>query len=389
MTDEADLGTKPSSNYGLHSHSGDLIEEDIYVSDGSLSSDDDESEDNEEEEDGGDEKMEDNDEDEGGENKEKTTKGTASKKDPSSNNSNNGPELVLTTSKMGLMRRGGISSLLNTQVNRTWVRGGAGENGTNKDDATNNNNNNNNAENDSTGNKDKEEKEEEEEITDPAQLLLIQQQKLEAAKQSARILESSENAGRDPCLFSKRTAFDIRMDQIEDKPWTTGGDPVDYFNYSLTEEDWLEYAERQLNIRQELTDASKQKRLPDPVLVQVVPRAPKVQGDRVAVRVKKKLDDDDDDNEEKDKVDDDDDSDGEGGGVDMAVELGPLATKKEKEQDGSAGGVANKTGDAKDVKDEKKDESNDENKKEMKQEKIVGGAWGAGASKDSVLLVIG
>ena len=193
----------------------------------------------------------------------------------------------------------------------------------------------------------------------------IQQQKLEAAKQSARILESSENAGRDPCLFSKRTAFDIRMDQIEDKPWTTGGDPVDYFNYSLTEEDWLEYAERQLNIRQEVTDASKQKRLPDPVLVQVVPRAPKVQGDRVAVRVKKKLDDDGEDNDEKDKIDDDD-SDGEGG-VDMAVELGPLATKKEKEQDGSAAGT--KTGDnTKGVKDEKNE--GDEKKKEMKQEKI-------------------
>ena len=44
IVDEADLGTKPSSQYGLHSHSGDLVEEDIYVSDGSLSSQEEENE---------------------------------------------------------------------------------------------------------------------------------------------------------------------------------------------------------------------------------------------------------------------------------------------------------------------------------------------------------
>eukprot|EP00573_Skeletonema_grethae_P002656 CAMPEP_0201691228 /NCGR_PEP_ID=MMETSP0578-20130828/4442_1 /ASSEMBLY_ACC=CAM_ASM_000663 /TAXON_ID=267565 /ORGANISM="Skeletonema grethea, Strain CCMP 1804" /LENGTH=358 /DNA_ID=CAMNT_0048176389 /DNA_START=34 /DNA_END=1107 /DNA_ORIENTATION=+ len=247
IIDEADLGTKPSSQYGLHSHSGDLIEEDIYVSDGSLSSQEEEQEVQQDD-----------------------TNNADDTAPPDSRNSNHNKqlELVITTSKMGLMRRGGISSLLNTQVNRTWVRTDPTTTTDENNEPTNNNN--------TTPS----EQQSPQEPTDPAQLLLLQQQKIEAAKQSARILESSENAGRDPCLFSKRTAFDIRMDQIEDKPWTTagtgGGDLTDYFNYGLSEEDWLEYSERQMNVRQELTDASKQKRLPDPAIVQVVPRAPKV-----------------------------------------------------------------------------------------------------------------
>mmetsp|Transcript_19959 Transcript_19959/g.32787 ORF Transcript_19959/g.32787 Transcript_19959/m.32787 type:complete len:379 (+) Transcript_19959:133-1269(+) len=267
IIDEADLGTKPSSQYGLHSHSGDLIEEDIYVSDGSLSSQEEENEILEEDGADGDAPLD-------------------NKKD---GNKNKQLELVITTSKMGLMRRGGISSLLNTQVNRTWVRDE--KTATDENNETSNNNT----------QQQSEQSQETEIITDPAQLLLLQQQKIEAAKQSARILESSENAGRDPCLFSKRTAFDIRMDQIEDKPWTTGGDLTDYFNYGLSEEDWMEYSERQLNVRQELTDASKQKRLPDPAIVQVVPRAPKVQGDRVAVRVKKESSDENNEEEVEDE----------------------------------------------------------------------------------------
>ena len=202
------MGTKPSSMYGLHSHSGDLVEDDIYVSDGSLESDDDEEEDTKE---GGD-----------------TTDG---KKDVEKKSKEEKPklELVLTTSKMGLMRRGGISSLLGQPVNRTWVRS------------------------EQTGDETKEgggiKEEDEEEITDPAQLLVIQQRKIEQAKQNARILESSENAGRDPCLFSKRTAFDIRMDQIEDKPWDKGGGPdlTDYMNYDLTEEDWVVSLSQSIN----------------------------------------------------------------------------------------------------------------------------------------------
>ena len=194
------MGTKPSSMYGLHSHSGDLVEDDIYVSDGSLESDDDEEEET---------KEGDGDTATDGEKKTKENKPKQL-------------ELVLTTSKMGLMRRGGISTLFGQPVNRTWVRSEQTE-GETKDKG-------------GEGIK----QEEEEEITDPARLLVIQQRKIEQAKQNARILESSENAGRDPCLFSKRTAFDIRMDQIEDKPWDKGGsDLTDYMNYGLTEEDWV------------------------------------------------------------------------------------------------------------------------------------------------------
>jgi hypothetical protein len=183
--------------YGLHSHSGDLVEDDIYVSDGSVESE--------------------SDEEETGDEGEQPPKDKSKKK----------LELVLTTSKMGLMRRGGISSLLGQPVNRTWVRSEP----TTKEEGD-----------DVNDSQDDIKREEEEEIiTDPVVLLQIQQRKIEQAKQNARILESSENAGRDPCLFSKRTAFDIRMDQIEDKPWekSGGADITDYMNYGLTEEDWI------------------------------------------------------------------------------------------------------------------------------------------------------
>ena len=207
QTDEADLGTKPSSMYGLHSHSGDLVEDDIYVSDGSLESDD---------------------EDNPDETKDTEADGTEKQEIAKTKKSEPKLELVLTTSKMGLMRRGGISSLLGQPVNRTWVRSEqtttTGGETTNEEGVA-------------------IKQEEEKEITDPALLLQIQQRKIEEAKQNARILESSENAGRDPCLFSKRTAFDIRMDQIEEKPWEKGGlggaDITDYMNYGLTEEDWI------------------------------------------------------------------------------------------------------------------------------------------------------
>ena len=191
------MGTKPSSMYGLHSHAGDLVEDDIYVSDGSLES---ESEDEQDESPDG--------EGEGG---------TGEKKKAEKPKL----ELLLTTSKMGLMRRGGISSLLGQPVNRTWVRTEQTEGETKETEDTNI------------------KQEVEEEITDPALLLQMQQRKIEQAKQNARMLESSENAGRDPCLFSKRTAFDIRMDQIEDKPWNKQADITDYMNYGLTEEDWI------------------------------------------------------------------------------------------------------------------------------------------------------
>ncbi len=265
---------KKKSGYGMTSHSADLISEDIYVSDGS------------------------EDEDEGNVNPDESGPGT------------NVVELTLTASKMGLMRRGLHSQMF--QQAKTWVRptedekeisGGGGEKGrTEGGDADGSDGakevSSDENDNDADGG-DADTEKEDEELTknmDPAQraafLHMEKQRKLEEVARLKRKMESAENAGRDPCLFSKRTAFDIRMDQIEEKPWdrTFGGtaDITDYFNYGMGEEDWLEYSERQLAVRQELTDAGRQRRNPDPTIVPVVPRTPSTQNPRVAVVVKKK-----------------------------------------------------------------------------------------------------
>ncbi|KAI2513746.1 Fip1 motif [Fragilaria crotonensis] len=223
------------SAYAMTSHAGELVEEDIYISDGS--SDEEEA-----------------------------------------------AEVVLSGSKLGLMRRG-LNHPLLLQPNRQWsARVDQGEKV-----------------------EDSEEVNEEQDVDDlskldPAQrakrLLLEKQRKLEEAKLTARRMESEENAGRDPCLFSKRTAFDIRMDQIEDKPWTRGaGDLTDFFNYDMTEEDWFEYSQQQLLIRQELTDAGRQRRPPDPTIVPVQARAPSKQTPKVAVNPKTGEEDGEDDGE--------------------------------------------------------------------------------------------
>ncbi|KAL7470058.1 LOW QUALITY PROTEIN: hypothetical protein ACHAXS_010301 [Conticribra weissflogii] len=413
--DEADLGTKPSSMYGLHSHSGDIVEEDIYVSSGSDESDDDDNnvgEDDEEndekeegvEHDGGDTKTEEESE---ASTRKKTKKETAANLLPQKNKGgkHTSPELVISTSKMGLMRRGGISSLLGgtTMHHRQWVRGDATTLKREQEGDPSN----------AQGTQQSEQPQNEEEtITDPAVLLAIQQRKIEQAKIQARIIESSENAGRDPCLFSKRTAFDIRMDQIEDKPWdkgpvnnvngmpNSGGmDITDYFNYGLTEEDWMEYAERQLAVRQELTDANKQKRLPDPAIVPVVPRAPSKQGDRVAVRVKKMEDGKDGGGsgdaaakrgEDEESEDEDE--------VETGLEVGPVkpAELEEKHKEGEVGGIdtgatvdgtiAGKDNDGSEETEKRDDVKSETTDPEYNPEKIVGGAWGAGAAPDSVLL---
>merc|ERR1740124_647351 len=76
------------------------------------------------------------------------------------------------------------------------------------------------------------------------------------------------------------------MDQINDKPWTRGaGDLTDFFNYAMTEEDWLEYCKQQLAMRGELTEASRQQRAPDPTIVPVKARIPSKQAPKVAVKV--------------------------------------------------------------------------------------------------------
>lgn len=215
-------GAAPTkSGYAVTSHSGEIIQEDIYVSDGSENSDD------------GDD-----------------------------------IEIVLIGSRTGIMRRGlhHLSAL--QQPNRQWTRqptaSGPGADGINAEYAA------------VELTEEEKRKAEEEELArlDPAQraarLLQEKQRKLEEAKEEARQVENEENATKDPTLFSKRTAFDIRFDQIDDKPWTRGsGDVSDFFNYGMAEEDWLEYAQQQLIVRQELIDATRQKRPPDPIIVPV------------------------------------------------------------------------------------------------------------------------
>jgi hypothetical protein len=205
-------GKKPiSSGYAMTTHTGEIVQEDTYVSDGSESEDD------------HDEEL----------------------------------EIVLIGSRMGIMRRGLLHAGTMVQPNRQWTR---------TDPAVSE---------EKTQEQRKQQEEEELAKLDPAEraarLLQEKQRKLEEAKELARRSEAEENAGRDSMLFSKRTAFDIRFDQIEDKPWLRG-DVSDYFNYGMTEEDWLEYSQQQLLIRQELIDARRQKRLPDPNLVPVTPR---------------------------------------------------------------------------------------------------------------------
>uniref|UniRef100_K3WAR0 Pre-mRNA polyadenylation factor Fip1 domain-containing protein n=1 Tax=Globisporangium ultimum (strain ATCC 200006 / CBS 805.95 / DAOM BR144) TaxID=431595 RepID=K3WAR0_GLOUD len=51
----------------------------------------------------------------------------------------------------------------------------------------------------------------------------------------------------------RRTAFDVDIDMLEDKPWRKPGvDISDYFNYGFDEHSWREYAGRQLRLRRDL-----------------------------------------------------------------------------------------------------------------------------------------
>lgn len=296
------------SGYAMTSHSAEVIDEDIYVSDGS---------DEEDEEDVALRNL----------------------------------EMVLAGSRMGIMRRG-IHHPLLMQPNRQWV----------KDDTKSQQHLEDDAEIDAQAAEEKRLREQEEELAklDPAQraarLLAEKQRKLEEAKVNARRMESEENAGRDPCLFSKRTAFDIRFDQIDDKPWTRGGDMTDFFNYGLSEEDWLEYAQQQLMIRQELTDASRQRRPPDPTIVPVTPRTPSQQAPKVAVVAKTEGGDDALDASADGEVE--------------AKEQGPVLVKKDQEGDHY---MELEKGPGPDKPETKVDVP------------VLGGAWGAGAAPGSML----
>ncbi|OEU13085.1 hypothetical protein FRACYDRAFT_142118, partial [Fragilariopsis cylindrus CCMP1102] len=205
---------KVSSSYAMTSHSAEIIDEDMYISDGS--------------------------------------------------ETGRSIEMVLSGSRMGLMRKGIYRPSTLVQPNRQWSR-----QSTTKD----NKNAAGGVEEDPAVAEERRKREKEEELAklDPAEraarLLAEKQKKLEEAKVLARRLESEENAGRDSCMFSKRTSFDIQFDHIEEKQWERGGDMTDYFNYGFSEEDWLEYGEQQLMIRQELLDANRQNRPPDHSIV--------------------------------------------------------------------------------------------------------------------------
>ena len=203
--------TKASSGYAMTTHSAEIVGEDIYISDGSESDEDLMAEPREP-------KADDDQQDE--EAAQEQARGRSI-------------DMLLGSSKLGLMRRGIHHHSLLMQPNRQWARApketskAADEGGESSEDAE--------------AEKERRKKQEEEELAklDPAQraaiLLAKKQRLLEEAKIHARRMESAENAGRDPLLFSKRTSFDIRFDQIDDKPWTRGGDMSDFFNYGFTE----------------------------------------------------------------------------------------------------------------------------------------------------------
>lgn len=302
---EAEASKNLKSGYAMTTHSAEILDEDIYVSDGSDDDDDDEK---------------------------------IALRDV---------EMVLAGSRMGVMRRG-IHHPMLVQPNRQWVKETQSAKTVNDEDAV---------EDDEAEKKRKQQEEEELAKLDPAQraarLLAEKQRKLEEAKVTARRVESEENAGRDPCLFSKRTAFDIRFDQIDDKPWLRG-DLTDYFNYGLTEEDWLEYAQQQLMIRQELTDATRQRRAPDPTLVPVTPRAPATQLPKVAVAATGDEEGGDDKNSAENTTI-------------SNVPLGPMPVKKEDGADAEG------------------KEETEEKKKAADVSVGLGGAWGAGAAPGSML----
>ncbi|KAL3910668.1 MAG: hypothetical protein SGILL_007604 [Bacillariaceae sp.] len=328
--------TKGSSGYAMTTHSAEIVDEDIYISDGSESDEDLMAE-----------KPEPNMDDADGEQPDEE----AAKEQARGRSI----EMLLGSSKLGLMRRGIHHHSLLMQPNRQWARPpkDTAKATTEGEEST----------EDAEAEEARRKKQEEEELAklDPAQraaiLLAKKQRLLEEAKIHARRMESAENAGRDPHLFSKRTSFDIRFDQIDDKPWTRGGDMSDFFNYGFTESEWIEYAEQQLQVRQELTDASRQKRQPDPSIVPVAPKAPKKQNPKTAATT------------ETGSVADDDD------GMDENAPVAGPQAMSEKEKSGDTKMTdETKQGPAKAAKEEFTDVNAG-----------VGGAWGTAAVPGSKL----
>jgi hypothetical protein len=218
-----------SSGYAMTTHSAEIVDADIYVSDGSESDEDlqDPFTASSAESGGG-----------GG------TNGNGDEPVMDEKNPNRSIQMVLNSARMGLMRKGVHHPTLMVQPNRQWSRQNgpvsnstiAGLGGGEGDAGASGGGGGVDFEEDPVAAEERRKREQEEELAklDPAQraarLLAEKQRKLEEAKIMARKLESEENAGRDPCLFSKRTSFDIRFDQIDDKPWVRGGDMVNIQN---------------------------------------------------------------------------------------------------------------------------------------------------------------
>lgn len=356
-----------SSAYAITSHSAEIINEDIYVSDGSESDED---------------LMMNMQQPNVFDNEEGT--GSVDDDEQLNRHGNGGAgrsiEMMLSGSRMGLMRRGihRPSTMQLLQPNRQWARqdntnvskSGEEESKILDDDG-------------GTEGRKKREKEEELAKLDPseraARLLAEKQRKLEEAKILARRLESEENAGRDICLFSKRTSFDIRFDQIDDKPWARGGDMTDFFNYGFSEEDWLEYGEQQLRIRQELIDANRQSRPIDPSVVPIIPRKPKKQAARVAVAIGNTTNTSDDSTSIAIDADGKgikaDDKDEDVGNMNVPI-VGPVLKKDEVAEEKATETVV----DASTVSTEEVPSED-----VVDDIEVVGGAWGAGAAPGSFL----
>jgi hypothetical protein len=135
---------------------------------------------------------------------------------------------------------------------------------------------------------------------------------------------------------------------------------TDFFNYGLTEEDWMDYAQHQLMIRQELTDASRQRRPVDPTLVPVTPKTPNKQTPKVAVA-------DGDSDDAEDNGSESPDANNESGPV--VGPVGPVLVKRENDKPAK----------------EKSEGPDNENKKFTDVHVGSGGAWGAGAAPGSLL----
>ncbi|OWZ19864.1 Pre-mRNA polyadenylation factor [Phytophthora megakarya] len=72
--------------------------------------------------------------------------------------------------------------------------------------------------------------------------------------QSGDLGGSAVDGVDDLAMFGgRRTAFDVDIDLLEDRPWRKPGvDISDYFNYGFDEHSWREYAARQLRLRRDL-----------------------------------------------------------------------------------------------------------------------------------------